>query len=177
MNRKTIFRPGVFNPRGVVLALTLACGLAATAVAQPHDGHGMHGHGMAGQGGMMGGAMMQRMLDQVGATADQKSRVHEIFKAAREDARKQRDAHRALHQQVMQAFSAPVVDARTVETLRQQMLAQQDQSSRRMMQAMLDASQVLTPEQRQKMAERGKHMRDMRERHQREREALQPVTR
>ena len=57
--------------------------------------------------------------------------------------------------------------------VRQQMLQQHDQSSRRRMQAMLDASAVLTPEQRAQLAERMKQRREMMQRHQHERGALE----
>ena len=69
----------------------------------------------------------------------------------------------------MQIFAAPTVDAAAAESLRQQMLAQHDQASKRMLQAMLDVSKVLTPEQRAKMAERAKQRQAvMQERMQRE---------
>jgi protein CpxP len=54
----------------------------------------------------------------------------------------------------MQVFTAPNVDANAAEALRQQMLAQHDQVSRRMLTAMLDISRVLTPEQRARLAAR-----------------------
>ena len=64
--------------------------------------------------------------------------------------------------------AAPNVDAAAAESLRQQMLQQHDQASRRMLQAMLDVSKVLTPEQRVKLGERMKQRADtMRERRQR----------
>jgi protein CpxP len=44
------------------------------------------------------------------------------------------------------------------------MLAQHDQASKRMMQAMLEASRVLTPEQRAKMADMAGQRRAMMER-------------
>jgi Spy/CpxP family protein refolding chaperone len=72
----------------------------------------------------------------------------------------------------MSLFAQPTVDARAVETLRQQMLQQHDQSSRRWMQAMLDASAVLTPEQRKQLAERMQQRREMMQRHHQERRAL-----
>ena len=61
----------------------------------------------------------------------------------------------------MQIFAAPNVDAAAAESVRQQMLQQHDQASKRMLQARLDASKVLTPEQRAKMAERMKQRGDM----------------
>ena len=46
-----------------------------------------------------------------------------------------------------------------------------------MMQAMLEVSRVLTPEQRAQLAERMKQRREMMERHRRERRALEQPTR
>jgi Spy/CpxP family protein refolding chaperone len=61
------------------------------------------------------------------------------------------------------------VDAGAAEALRQQMLTQHDQASKRVLQAMLDVSKVLTPEQRAKIGERMKQRQTiMQERMQRE---------
>jgi Spy/CpxP family protein refolding chaperone len=72
----------------------------------------------------------------------------------------------------MAIFAAANVDAAAAESLRQQMLAQHDQSSKRVLQAMLDISKVLTPEQRAKMGERMQQrevaMKERMEREQRE---------
>ena len=73
----------------------------------------------------------------------------------------------------MQLFTQPNVDASAVEALRQQMVQQHDQTSRRIAQALLDASNVLTPEQRVKLAEQMKQRREMMERHRRERSQLE----
>ena len=53
------------------------------------------------------------------------------------------------------------------------MLSRHDQASKRMMQAMLDVSRVLTPEQRQQLAQQMKQRRDLMERHMRERRQLE----
>lgn len=140
------------------LAATVAtlAGLAAPALhAAPPDGprHGMMGGGHGGPGGMMMGLGSDRMLDAVNATADQRTQIRQIMDAAHADLKAQREAGRALHDQLRQAFVQPTVDARTVEALRQQQVAQHDAASRRMMQAMLDVSRVLTPEQRARIAE------------------------
>jgi len=146
---------------------------------------GMH-HGMGGgmAGGMMGGAMMggspehvarmvDRMLDGLNATDAQRSEIKQIAQSAAVDLKAQREAGRALRERSLQIFTAPNVDATAAEALRQQMLAQHDQVSRRMTQAMLDISRVLTPEQRAKLGERVKdgaaRMQDRMERMQRER--------
>ena len=138
-----------------------------------HAEHGMRGEGMGSRMGMgMGmrdpGHRMERMLDAVGASAEQRAKVRDIMKAARNDLHKQREAGRALHQQMAQLMAAPRVDTAAVEATRQRLLAQHDAASKRMTQAMLDAGAVLSPEQRAKIAAR----RDMMERHRRERESL-----
>ena len=97
----------------------------------------------------------------------------EIIKAASADVRQQREASRGLREQAMTLFAQPTVDARAVETLRQQMVQQHDQSSRRWTQALLDASAVLTPDQRKQLADTMKQRRELRERHMRERRAME----
>jgi Spy/CpxP family protein refolding chaperone len=165
------------------LVLAVAAGLAQTAIAAPQGGmaghHGMaergHGEGMMGGMGGMGGItqprQMQRMLDSVNATAEQRAQIKQIAEAARADLKAQHDAGRKLHEQGQALFVQPSVDARAVEALRQQMLALHDQASKRMTQALLDVSRVLTPEQRKALGDRMAQHRSMMERHRAEREA------
>jgi protein CpxP len=116
--------------------------------------------------------MIEHMLGQVGASAEQKVKVHAIMKAAREDLRGQREAGRELRRQMAQLLTAPQLDAAAVEALRQKISAQRDAASVRITKAMFDASAVLTPEQRGKLAEHMKQRREMMERHMNERRAL-----
>jgi periplasmic protein CpxP/Spy len=132
------------------------------------------GGGMGGGPGMMGGRHGERMLDSVGATAEQKTQLRQIMDAARTELKPLREAAQGLHRQMQALFAQPTVDARAVETLRQQLQANREQSSKRMTQAMLDASRVLTPEQRKQMAERSEQRRGMMQRHRAERQSLQP---
>lgn len=152
------------------LALAAAAMQPAQAMPGMHDGPGMHGDRM---GMMKGGAMGERMLDAVNATPEQRAQIRQIMDAARKDLRAQHEGGRALHEQAAQIFAQPNVDARAAETLRQQMVARHDAASKRMMQAMLDASRVLTPEQRKTLAERMAQRRSMMERHRSERESLE----
>jgi len=122
-------------------------------------GHRMGGPGMGDQGMMFGnperiGRMADYMLDGLKATDAQRSQIRQIAQAAASDLRGQREAGRALRQKGLQILAAPTVDAAAAESLRQQSLAQHDQASKRMLQAMLDIAKVLTPEQRAKVAER-----------------------
>jgi Spy/CpxP family protein refolding chaperone len=152
--------------------IAVAGGLTTLAVAQPFGGaHGaMHGgmHGGMDGGPMMMAGMIEHMLDNVDASEDQRTRIHAILKAAHQDLSAQRQAGAGLHQQAMQLFTSPTIDAAAAEALRVQIQGQMDVAGKRMWQAMIDASNVLTPEQRQKVAERAKKRHDRMERHMKE---------
>jgi Spy/CpxP family protein refolding chaperone len=147
--------------------VALAGGLALTAAsAQPMgDMHGM-------RGGMGGPMMMERMLDGANASADQRTQIRQIMQAAHSDVQALREQQRALRQQGQALFAQPNVDARAAETLRQQGMALHDQVSKRMLQARLDASAVLTPAQRQTLATRMAQRQALMERQRAERAAL-----
>lgn len=156
-------------------ALALTAGLMQPAAAAPYSGHG--GQGAMPAMGAMGGMLkthprqMERLFDGIGATAEQRVQIQQIAQAARADLRAQRQAGRHLHEQGQALFVQPDVDEAAVEALRLQMLAQHDQASQRMVQALLDMSRVLTPEQRQAMAEMTAQRRATLQRHRAEREA------
>jgi Spy/CpxP family protein refolding chaperone len=119
------------------------------------------GMGMAGAGLPLGGPMLDRLLDDVKASDAQRDQLHRIADAAQADLKPTADAARADHARMVELFAQPSVDAAAVESLRQKMLARHDQVTRRVNVAMLDAAKVLTPEQRQEMAE---HMRQFEQR-------------
>lgn len=165
------------------LGLALGAGALLPALAAPGEqrvaqgpGPGPMGHGpggaMGGPGGPMFGGMLKRMLERVNATPEQRAQVDQIMKSAGADLRAQRDAGRALREQTMALFAQPTVDAAAAEALRQKQLALHDAASKRMMDAMIQVSRVLTPEQRKQMAEYMQQRRDMMERQMRERQSL-----
>jgi periplasmic protein CpxP/Spy len=154
---------------GALLVAVLGT-VTLSAWAMPHGGPG--GHGGPGMGMMMGGRGLERMLDSVNATAEQRSQIKAIADKAMADLKAQRDAGKSTRDQFMTLFTQPTVDANAAEALRAQKMQQADQASRRMMQAMLDVSRVLTPEQRKQLAERMQQRRAMMERHMNERRAL-----
>lgn len=175
LNLNFALRPVRIAAATVVLAL--AAGIAQTAIAQPHGGGGHHRGGMGGGMALMHPQQMERVLDSVNATAEQRAQIKQIAQAAHNDLKAQREAGRALHEQGMALFAQPTIDARAAETLRQQKLAQHDQASKRALQAMLDISRVLTPEQRKTLADRMAQRKAMMERHRAERDAAAPATR
>ncbi len=139
------------------LALGLTAGAALVAQAMPHHGNGhgaQHGPAAMMDGGMMGGRGMGHLLEMVDASETQRQQIRAIMQAARKDLQPQHDAMRELRQQGMKLLSAPSIDAAAVEAQRQQMLTLHEAVSKRMSQAMIQAAQVLTPEQRAKLADR-----------------------
>ena len=148
--------------------LMVAAALAGVpAHAQDHGGRGMH---MAPQaGGMMlfNGPPeriargVDHLLDGLGATDAQRSQIKQIAQGAAADLKAQHEAGRVLRDKGLQNFTAPTIDAAAAESLRQQMVAQHDQVSKRVLQAMLDIGKVLTPEQRARIGERMKQRQAM----------------
>jgi Spy/CpxP family protein refolding chaperone len=147
-------------------ALTLAGGVATLAHGMPFGGPmriAMHGGGDGGPMMMIG--MIEHLLDDVGATDDQRAKIKTIVKSAHDDMRQQHEAGAALHQQALAVFTAPTIDDAAAEALRGQIQIQMDQGGKRMWQALVDVSKVLTPEQRQKIAEHANKRHERMQRH------------
>lgn len=161
------------RPLRMLLAITfvaVAASAAQTAMAQPM---GPHGDMMGGRHGGMGeGRHMDHMLSSVNATPEQRAQVKQIMDAAHTDLKAMHANGATLRQQSQALLAQPTIDARAVETLRQQMSAQHDAVSKRMTQALVDAANVLTPTQRKALADRMAQRRALMEKHRAERAAL-----
>ncbi|RBA24956.1 Spy/CpxP family protein refolding chaperone [Herminiimonas fonticola] len=98
---------------------------------------------------------MQHMLKRLvpDATAEQKTKLNAIAKAAFNDLRPIQEKNREARAQGVKLLAQPTIDRNALEQVRltQQQLA--DQRSRRVTQAFADAAEVLTPAQRVKAAE------------------------
>lgn len=160
--------------RAVLAGLVLAAGAAVSVQAMPggHGAHGAYGSGTHSVAGGMFGGMLNRMLDRVDATPQQRTQIQQILQSNRDEMRAQRESSRELRQQAMALFAQPTVDAKALEDLRQKQMAQHDAASKRMTAAMLEISRVLTPEQRKQMTDYMQQRRDMMQRHQRERRGI-----
>lgn len=170
MRPNSISRPrGVSRLAMLATVAALAAGLSLPTAAMPGGpGHGDHADAFGMP--MLGGpGSIEKMLDSVNATAEQRAQIQQIAAAAAADMKAQRESGRALQAQLRKLFTEPTPDALAAETLRQQMLAQHDQASKRMMQTVLDVSRVLTLEQRRQLAERFGQRMAMMERHSGER--------
>ncbi len=139
-------------------ALVAAVGAAGLAGASYADEGlaGMHG---GGHHHAMDPASVakhiDKMIDKVApdATAQQKARLKEIATAAFADLKpvhaQLRDAHKRVHELLMQ----PVIDRAALETVRVEQVQRLDTVSKRLLTAVEDAADILTPEQRARFAE------------------------
>lgn len=133
---------------------------------RPHGPAGDHGPGGPGGPGGHGRAMSpervdaridrmaERLVRSVDGTPEQTERVRTIAKAAAKDLRELRRQSGDLRRQGMDLLKAPVIDRAALEALRSQQMTVADQLSRRLSTALADTAEVLTPDQRVKLAER-----------------------
>ncbi|MFN0044059.1 MAG: Spy/CpxP family protein refolding chaperone [Alphaproteobacteria bacterium] len=148
-------RRGVF---GGAMAFALAGIPASVAFAQPHFGHwgGAHDIESAQE---MAALRVKHMLKRVDATPEQLTKIKAITEAAVKDTFPLREQRAAARADAHKLLAAPAIDRAAVEAVRARQVALHDQASKRMMQALFDAAEVLTPAQREKlaknMAERG----------------------
>jgi protein CpxP len=149
----------------VVTALATGVGLKAFAWGHGWGGGGWHHRGF--MGGPIDPAKLEEHLDrmlrhlyvEVDATDAQKQQLGPIVKAAARDLLPVRDRMREARGQAMTLLSQPTVDRAALETLRATQLQLAEQASRRLVQALADVADVLTPEQRKQLAERTAHWR------------------
>jgi Spy/CpxP family protein refolding chaperone len=158
-----------FLRRAAVATLVGALAAGFGAHAWSHGGHsGMHRGFMGGsQDPAKADERIERMVKhfavEVDATPEQRSRLTEIAKAAARELRPLREKVRDARKRAMALLSAPSIDRAALERLRAEQIQAADAVSRRMSQAFADAAEVLTPDQRKKIAER------MQRRHSRQR--------
>jgi Spy/CpxP family protein refolding chaperone len=106
-----------------------------------------------------------RLVQDLGGTAEQKSRLLAIASAAMADLRPLRDQARQARLQGLDLLAAPVIDKAALEQARLAQMQAADARSRRMTQAWADAAEVLTPAQRVQAAARMKERMERRGRH------------
>jgi protein CpxP len=113
--------------------------------------HGMH-HPMT-QEGMS--KHIDKMVDHIltDGTQEQKDKVRAIAQGALKDLYPLHEQHRTAHQQVVKLLTQPSIDRAALEQVRADEMRLADQVSRRITQAVADAAEVLTPEQRMKLAD------------------------
>ena len=138
-------------------------GIGAKALAHggPGGWHGGWGGGRGWHGDMDPQAMQRRAeamvkwwLADVDATEAQQKKIAEIMTATMSELRPLREKHFAARKEVMAILAKPQIDRSALEAVRAQELQLAETFSRRITQSLADAAEVLTPEQRTKLAER-----------------------
>ncbi|MFO0405391.1 MAG: Spy/CpxP family protein refolding chaperone [Labrys sp. (in: a-proteobacteria)] len=153
--------------RRILLTGTVLAGLVtAGAVAAGGMGRGMDGdeggwggwrHGGFGHHGHRGGPervgfMVDKALNFVDATPEQTQKVKAIVDQAMTDMRAMREEMQGTREQAIELLKAPTIDRAAAEKLRVERMAAMDERSKKMVAAMLDIAETLTPEQRAKLA-------------------------
>lgn len=126
-------------------------------------GAGAQAHGWRRHGGADGEhaahrieRRIDRLVSHVGGTAQQKERLVAIATAALAELRPLRDRRRSARLQGLDLLAAPAIDRAALEQARVAQMQAADAASRRMAQALADAADVLTPEQRARAVARVK---------------------
>lgn len=157
-----------------LLAVGLTGAVATTAFADGGFGppwrHGWHDRDGGRERGPMDPARINRMIERgvkhlavdIDATPEQTTKLVDIATSAATDLRPLRDQLRDARKEGRDLLSAPTLDRAQIETFRAQQMALADQISKRVAQAIGDAAEVLTPEQRAKVGDRLERFGDFR---------------
>lgn len=147
----------------VVAAVLVATGLVGFGIGKAASGHFGHrfGHGFGMHRTLDADAIIRqtdagvgRVLGKVDASAEQKTKVADITKAAIKDLLPLRDTHTAVRDKLAAALKAEKIDRAQIEQLRTEELALAETLSKRAAQALADMADVLSPAQRAKLVER-----------------------
>jgi Spy/CpxP family protein refolding chaperone len=137
----------------IALAAALTGAVASRAVSQ-HPWHGPH---------FMSGAFdparvedgadraVRHLAIEIDATNEQQDKLRAIVKEAVKDLLPMRDKAVSARQRGRVLLTQPTIDRAAIEALRAEQLALADAASKRFAQALGDAAEVLTPEQRRKI--------------------------
>ena len=97
---------------------------------------------------------VRHLAIEIDATTDQQEKLRAIVKGAVKDLLPMREKAQAARQRARVILTQPTIDRGAIEALRAEQLALADAASKRFAQALGDASEVLTPDQRRKIDDR-----------------------
>ena len=156
--------------RGALFALLIALGVGTTAFfagqAFSQPGFGPFGHGgWHGHGFMMGqmdpaliedraDRLVRHLAVEVDATNEQQERLRAVVKSAVRDLIPMREKAHAARQRGRELLLGSTIDRAAIEAFRAEQLALADTASKRVVQALADASSILNAEQRRKIEDR-----------------------
>ena len=137
-------------------------GALGSGIAWKAYGHGgRHGHGAFDPARME--EHLERMLKhfyvEIDATDAQRAQLGPIVKQAAQDLMPLRGRMHEARRQGIELLAAPSVDRAGLERLRSEQIQTADAASQRLARALADVAEVLTPEQRKKLAAHAARMR------------------
>jgi len=147
---------------GMLLVFGLGFFAGKSYSCEPGFNHGpaafMSGHSVdAEQMGKFAERRVQHLLSEVDASSEQKAKASTIVKAALEQGQPLAEKMRDNHQQLHKLMSAASLDKAAIENLRADQLRLADEASKLATQTLENVAEVLTPEQRAKLAEKMDH--------------------
>jgi Spy/CpxP family protein refolding chaperone len=164
-----IVPPNRSSRTGWIVAGLIAAGLTGAAVTTafsqgPGFGHGLmsvhwHGHFMGGpldpaQIEDRADRMVRHVAIEIDATTDQQDKLRAVVKNAVKDLVPMRDKAQAARARARDLLTQQTIDRAEIERFRTEQVALADAFSKRVGQAIGDAAEILTPEQRRKLADR-----------------------
>ncbi|MFQ5936981.1 MAG: Spy/CpxP family protein refolding chaperone [Acidiferrobacterales bacterium] len=144
-------RHGFFS--GLVVGGLVATLLVGALGAYSHGGYYRHGGYDAQTAATRAEFATDWVLSQVNATEEQRTQVKAIVSDAINDLYAERQQHRESHQAFFNALTQPTVDRQALDEIRRLELQRAENLSGRFVQAIADAAEVLTPEQRNELVE------------------------
>jgi periplasmic protein CpxP/Spy len=145
---------------GVVTGGLLASLLAGGASVYVHAHPGRGGWFGAGRGSVDPTIVGERaafatdwILHRIDASEAQRQQVQVIVQTAVQDLWPMKDQHHQYRQALREALTQPTINRATLGEIRRAELHLADAASSRLVEAIADAAEVLTPEQRAKLAE------------------------
>jgi len=144
---------------GGLVGSLVAGGISAFAQHEPHPhiwkGGCSQRHAMRDPGVMRERAdyMVEWTLSRIDATPEQRDQVKSVVRGAIEDLLQLREEHEANRKAMVTALIQPEVNRSELERIRSAEVALMDRGSQRIVTALADSAQVLSPEQRAELAE------------------------
>jgi Spy/CpxP family protein refolding chaperone len=147
----------------LIAATAVIAGAAVTKAVSNPFGFGPGFHGMRGSwGAPLDPAQIEdradRMVRHLGieldATTDQQEKLRTIMRGMLKDVLPAREKAFAARRQARELLTQNTIDRGAMEKLRAEQIALADSVSKRVVQALADAAEVLSPEQRRKLNDR-----------------------
>ena len=137
---------------------TLATILGGVAAAASFNAFAQRGHGGA-RGPMDADRMLRHLYAEIDATDEQKQRLDPIVRQTMQELAPVRQNLHAARGEALKILSQERVDASALEALRARQIQLADEASRTVTRGLVEASEVLNPAQRRRLAAHFSHAR------------------